>query len=233
MATGRIPTKIQEFNDYIRNTDDYLQEQVSAGPPPVFNWGRLGLTQQNADDWNSARGIWDGLFALYSNPATRTKTITLQVKNARKDFRTFATPLLNIMAASPNATEDDEVTFNFKISRATPTHPTVPITEQCLPTLQTIGGGEIRLSVRSSTDTQRPSIFAGADSFQVAFKIGEPPPQNPKDGTDREVITRASIVQQTGDENSGKKLYVFVRWYLTSYPDLAGPWSQVVSILIV
>src|ERR1041384_5763024 len=94
----RIPVKIEPFNSYLNNTDDFLQSLVGAGPD--HNWERLGVATGDAAEWHTRRQHWSTvLYPKYSNKDTRTKTVTEQVKNFRKDFSVFGNPVLDTMAS--------------------------------------------------------------------------------------------------------------------------------------
>src|ERR1051325_6008848 len=236
MSKTRVSEAIAVFNPYVNETDDYLAEVCDEGPPEVHSWERLGIAEGKKDEWHTRRLYWrDTLYPAWSNKLTKTEPVNKEVKNFIKSFREFANPQLNIMAASPNATEDDEAMFNFKRTRKKPSKKVTQITQQCMLALANIMGGEILVSVRTLIDSKRASIFKGADSFQVAFKIlnmGDAPPNSPNDGCEKDIITKAKNIVPTGPENRGKMLYVFVRWYLTKYPHLAGPWSNMGAIMI-
>src|SRR3954465_5876863 len=115
MSAPRITRDIGPFNAYITSTDTFLQALV---PPsgPTKNWERLGLLMAKADEWHTRRQAWDILYAKYIDTDLSTSVIKKQVHNFIESFREFAGPLLNIMAASPNATEADEAKFNFVIT---------------------------------------------------------------------------------------------------------------------
>jgi len=229
----RVPTTIPQFNTYINTTDNHIAAVSDPGPPPVTNGQRLGLSAENITDWHDQRVFWrDTLYPKYSNPDTKTKTVNQQVKNFMKEFSEFTRPLLTAMSVHPDATEQDEAIFNFVITRDDPTRPTTPIQEQCFASIKPLGGGMVRLSCRSQQDTQRASLPPGADSVQVADKIGEPPPSHPEDGTEITLITKATSTQELGPEHVGTRVYAFFRWFNTKYPDLAGPWSERVSFVV-
>lgn len=229
MATSRIPRKISDFNDYIRNTDTYLHSPSPSGP--VVNWMRLGLTEENAEAWQDNRNAWDVLYAKYIDPNTKTKIVTAQVSEGMDAFRTFAQPLLDIMAVNPNALTQDAVTFNFKIGRSKPTYLSMPIAEQCYVNLTSIGGAMIKFACRTEQqDRRRAALPHEADSVMLAYKIGDEVPVTPNSSTEVKIITRASDMTDMGIENRGKRLYLFARWYNTRYPEFAGPWSEMTSI---
>lgn len=241
MSQTRVPEKISEFNTYINNTDTFLQA-ISSGS--TTNWERLGLSSINAGEWNTRRIYWrDTLYPKYIDPLQSTTAVKETVRIFMEDFKEFAQPQLNIMAAGPNATSDDELVFNFKIGRAAATHPTEPIAETVVFTVKPLGGGELRFTCRTATDSSRASIPEGADSVQVAFQImdkdtkpegeGEGSLPNPDDGSmRRELFTKAQFTFEAGMANVGRLMVIYTRWYNTKHPKLAGPWSNVTAAVI-
>src|SRR5205085_10753699 len=126
MSNSRVPTAIPEFNTYITNTNTYLH----AGGPPT-NLTRLGLSDDNGKDWDDYQKAWAELYLKYSNALTSTSIIKENVKHAMHDFKAFAQPLLNIIAASPEATDDDAAVFNLVLDKnhKNPSRPTTPISD--------------------------------------------------------------------------------------------------------
>ena len=242
MSTTRVPQTIPEFNTYINNTDAYLQ----ATDPVTgdLNWKRLGLTNTNASDWSDKRKYWhDTLYPKYSDPLQSTGAVKDAVHNFMSSFRAFSQPLLNIMAASPNATSNDEHVFNFKIGRANPTHATTPIADTVLFDAKTLGGGQLHFTCRTAADSHRASIAAGADSVQLAYEVTDSGNNNPNPnpgtiptpedkGMVRETFTHAQFTFHAGAVNVGKRLVVFARWFNTKHPELAGPWSAITVVVI-
>ncbi len=231
-GTSRIPRTIPAFNTYINSSDDYLQATPSGGSTP--NYQRLGLTNPQATGWSDKRVYWrDTLYPLYSNVNTRTKTVNQNVKQFIKDCHTLGNPLLNIMAASTNATTDDANALNFMLLRKKPTHPTDPITDD-IAVGSTFKGTILNISFRSSHDTKRASLAEGADSVQLLYKIGDPAPTDINDtGLKSQLITKATYKHAIDSNDSGKKLYFYVRWYNTKYPNIANGWSKLYTIVLV
>lgn len=243
MGNSRIDETISGFNTYIITTDDFLQA-ISSGI--IHNWERLGLTNANATGWQDKRVFWqDTLYPKYQNPLLSTSTVKTQVRDFMDGFRTFANPLLNIMAASPNATSDDEAVFNFKIGREEPSHSTTSITDAVIFEPKLLSGGDIKFICRTSHDDHRASKADRSDSIQMAYLIQNPEPaaQPPGSGTTEEeeldpddltqqTFTKAIFVKHFGGKMVGKKVVVFFRWYNTKHPELAGPWSSVTALVI-
>jgi hypothetical protein len=230
MKTGpRIPTVISKFNTYINTSDDH--NQSFRGGSQVY--ALLGMSAANATEWHNRRVFWrDTLYLKYSNPDTRTKTVNLEVKNFIRDFRAFANPQLDIMAASPNATAADEVIYNFKIDRAEPVHPETPIAEDCILGITALGQGNLRIRCRVSEDASRASVPLDAKGLELRYLIGDAPPLSVDDCPLSKTSTKALFTFSAGAANSGKKMFAYARWIDFSDDSRAGSWSAMVTVVI-
>lgn len=228
---SRIPSDITGFGQYIRVTDtnNLIVDTVTG----MTNGQRLGLSAQNMLDWTAKRTAWQSLHQAYINPLTCTSIVKQDVQNFIADFKAFASPLLNIMVANPNAITADEAIYHFVIHRKSPTHPTTPITESCFDSITSQSGGDLHHSCKTVHDGSRASLADGADSVQLMWKAGAPAPTNPADATlTKEVFTKSFFTQHCGAANVGKTYYGYSRWYITTHPELAGPWSQMITAVI-
>ncbi len=182
MSTGRIPGSPKVFDPYITSCDDHLQETEPVSNLPY--WQLLGLTSVNASDWHNKRQFWatpnTGLFALYNSPAASTSVVKKNVKNFIADFKTFANPLLDVIAASPNAGTREEKTFNLilKKNRKKPSKVHTPIADQCFTTFNSAKGGDMKAASRNAHDAKRASVTAGADGVQYAYLILDKKPED-------------------------------------------------------
>ncbi len=247
MNKNRIPVDIPGFNGYIGTTNTRLQA-ISSGT--TKHWERLGLTSQNATDWDDKNTHWrDTLYPKYQNPMQSTSLVKTDVRNFMEAFGTFARPLLNIMAASPNANSDDEGVFRFKIGRAEPVHPSTVITDVVVYEVKRLGGGDLKFICRTSHDNHRASKHPLSDSIQLAhgFNLnnsedntgpsvpGSPVPASALPSPDsmaKEIFTKAIFILHLGSEAVGKPAAIFLRWYNTKHPELSGPWSPVTAIVV-
>ena len=229
---SRVPKTISEFNSYLTTTDNFLQADSDDGSGT--NWKRLGLTDPNQSDWNKKRKDWDKLYKLHQNKDTKTKTVNDNVKKFMKDFKPFSQKILDKIAVSDNAAKQDAIIFNVVLSgtQKKPEHKHTIITDNCVISVVNVGGGVFKLSVRSTHDSKRASLAPGADSIQIAYKMGDPAPKNADDGTNKEVITKASITKNIGAVNIGTRFYLYVRWYNTKNPDIASGWSKVYAFTV-
>jgi len=120
MSNSRVPSTIPLFNDYINNTDNRLQS-INAGTGQKYGLD-YGFSAGELADWATRRGTWrDVLYPTYINPATSTTVVKHDVADAMSSFRTFAEPLLNKIASSGIAGNEEEEIFNIDLSRDTPT----------------------------------------------------------------------------------------------------------------
>jgi hypothetical protein len=223
---GRISRVDAIFNSYINNTSAYL----STGGPPT-NGVRLGLTAGEVTDWATFRGDWNSSYASYTNPDTNTKTIK-DTKNAiKRNFITFASPLLDRMATSTAITLADRNTLNIKERDTTPSARPAIGTEPSVKG-KSKPGANILLECRVESDSSRTSRHPDSDGAEVCFIVGTAPPRNPAECTRRQVSKKARITLELDIADAGKKFFGYVRWVNLSEPSKNGPWSQLVTLTI-
>jgi len=242
MSNSRVPQTISGFNAYINTTDTY---QLAIDPITLMpNYQRLGLSLVQSGDWTAKRVFWrDTLYPKYTDENTSTTVVKKNVKKFMKDFRTFANPLLNIMAASPNATQADEAAFKFVITPDAPTE-RGKIVDVPFIKIKPLGGGEMKFGARTSEDMSRPSRHKLADGLEVRWVILTAP-QNSETPTDPSIPVgktaalpltadecpnsfispKASFEKAFGQANQNKMFYCFIRWINLINPENNGPWS--------
>lgn len=252
MGQRRISSNIFIFNQQITSMDDLLQSVSTNSACVAITVAEcLGVLPADATEWHARRLLWDGptgLFAKYNNPVSRP---LVDGKNGDvavfiRSFQQFAERPLNAVANSSNCTSELALVFNVVpvALRANPTHPTHAIEEDCLPTVNVLGGGDQKVKCYSDHDASRPSKPKGADSVQVAFKIGVTPPvinhppddpasePSPEACPQKEIFTKSTFVLRAGAGNATKKLFAFTRWYNSKHPELSGQWSPMVEVPI-
>ena len=225
---SRIPTSPNNFNNYITNTDGYN----SAGTP--VNGIRLGLSNTNISDWHTKHTAWSPLYTKFIDPTQRTKAVTDDIHTAIKNFKFFANPLLDIVTASPAATNTDAELYNVVLERAKPTHPNVPIADNVVLNMQPQGGGLFQVSAHpDSSASGRAHKPDGANAVQLAFAYGSTPPTvDPDDETIiKEMSTKAQYVHHA-ESHVGEKMYCWARWINVHYPNLNGPWCAMQTIVV-
>src|ERR1051326_1011258 len=238
MAQGRIPHLLSLFDKYIRNSVTFL---LSINPATGNAWWQdLGLTgaeinqlQQFLGRWYTGNPANPGAYELHINPNTKTKKTREDISKIISDFTAFMRPLLLRMSGSANLTDGARLALRIAAPNASRTKHREAIKDTVNFIVTPLGGGDMRFTCRTKTDTKRASKAKFSDSVQLAYKIGDPSPISADDESlEKESFTRAAFTLNAGSVNAGKKCYTFARWYNTKHPELAGPWSALNTSVI-
>ncbi len=230
MSDSRIPRSIPLFSTYIGNTLAHLL----AGTPA--NWIRFVWLQTELDQWTAFNTAWLPLIAKYNDKKnSRTSAVTdglhqIITDCIKLDQENHLLNRIASLAPSSNTTKD-LATFNIKPGSAA-THSHTAIEAAVVAGMQSIGGGDVKIKCRTLT-AKRAGIAAGADSVQYLYQIGGTAPANAETaGLTKDHSSKAAFTLHTGAASSGKTLYIFFRWYNTKHPELAGPWTGVLTVPI-
>lgn len=242
MATGRVPKKDSEFDQYIRNTTNVLETGTPTGAV------RLGLSTAIADEWIAYRDEWILLYPKYTDPAQRTTTIKDAKNLLKKNFTTFAENPLKLIEASPNITLDDRATFRLPERDRTMTSrgaiDTVPIGS-----LKGKGGGIMEVRVRRETDATRASMHPRADAIEFKYIIVDledeeptpPPVPGPEENDgiptpDHMPLTYSSKAalwrMDLTPAAQGKRVVGYFRWIQIGKPHNNSGWSDLATTFI-
>ncbi|WP_163707748.1 hypothetical protein [Mangrovibacterium lignilyticum] len=234
MTTARIPRLILPFNAYLNNTEGYLK----AGTPTT-NADRLGILPEELATWSGFLAVWTPNFLLYSDKKnSRTTTVIEQLKLVIDNTANYdhQRNLLDRIASSPNVTLTDLTTFNIKgslLAKTTHSRPTTPLPNLVLASLKQMGGGKLSVQCRSS-EGGGISIEKDANAVEYLYKTGTTAPLSISDeGLKTGLSTRARFTLALGAEKSAQYAYLYFRWVNTKYPDLAGPWSALRTMLLI
>jgi len=229
----RIPRGIDDCSQYLVSTNKYLD----SGTPK--NAERLGILPEEAVKWSGITNRFLPLYLLYSDKKnSRTTAVKDQLLSIIDEVTDFdqKNHLLDRIAASPNVTIADMETFNIKkgvLQKTTRSVATTPLINQVAAAIQPIGGGSLNIKCRNLSG-ERAAIDEGANCVQYAYKVGDTAPDSADaENLRREISTKAVFVLPLGSASSGKNLYIYFRWYNTKHPDLAGPWSALMTTLIL
>lgn len=226
---SRIPRTIVPFNDFINVCVAYLL----AGDP-VTNWSRLGVLDEEMKWFQAFLTDWNRLYLLYSDKkGSRTTEVIVSLNVLISNMLDYNQKqhLLDRIASSLNATPIDFSKFNINpADKATPRSTHSAIQDVVEPTIEPIRGGVIAIKCYGS-DSSRPSIYGDANCVQYSYIVGSEAPLSPDDpAMIHDISSRASFTINLGPANSGKKLFIFFRWYNTVHPDIAGPWTGLITI---
>ena len=232
-VTPRIPRGIDDCNQYLVSTNNYLD----AGTPN--NAERLGILPAEVTKWAGLANRYQPLYLLYSDKknsrTTAVKDGLLSIIDELTEFDQ-KNHLLDRIAASPNVTIADMDTFNIKrgiLQKITRSVAVTPFLNQVAAGLKPIGGGSISIKCRNQSG-ERASIEEGANCVQYVYMVGGKAPDSADaDNLRRDISTKASFVLRLGSASSAQNLFIYFRWYHTKHPDLAGPWSALMTTLIL
>ena len=231
MPNTRVPQTISEFNVYVNNALDYLNNGE-----PQKNSVRLTITEGEVTLLTGIVDRWKPLYGLYTDKEkTRTPLVVAQLQDLMTEFNDLnqSKHLLNRIAASANVTVEDLKTFNIKSGLAKRSVAVQPIQETINVSIQLLGGGSVTFKCRAE-GSSHASIIDQANGIQYTYLGGTTPPTSADDaGLFRDISTKATFTLSLGSGSSTKYLYIYFRWYNTKHPELAGPWTRLVSTLIV
>jgi hypothetical protein len=232
MRERRIPGRYLAFHLWLTNTNDFLQSADPANPGHK-QWERLGLTPAQAAAWDDNTTAWLALWTSYSNKDLKTLSIIRATRDLKKFITDGSRGIVNRIATSAVATEQDATIFNFVLVRKEPTRRTVKIKEQLFAGVQNTGSAEFEVQCRYAKDTKRPSLLGGSDGVECSFKIttdkiSDPTSVDPEgEGFQQKTFGKARFVFQAGTANLDKVLLVAFRWNYSPNTDFNGPWTKV------
>jgi len=227
MSTGaRMPRGIDPFSPYFGTAVSYLKEGE-----PQTNAERLGILPAEVTRLETYLAEFIPLYGKYSEKKKfRTTAIIEQLRLIMENVVTFdqSNRILDRIAASPNVTVEDLVTFNIKkglLQNTSRISSSTIIKEQVTVVIQPLGGGIMSVKCYSPTG-QRAGIPDDADSVQYLYQVGGQAPDSAEaPGLIKELSPKAVFTLSLGSGSALKILYIYFRWYDTRHPELAGPWS--------
>ena len=98
-----------------------------------------------------------------------------------------------------------------------------------------IGGGDVKVRCRVTTDQTRYSRHPLADGIEVKYTWvpkGEMPPEGPEDCNKALTSKKAQFIIHCGPKNAGESFYGFFRWVNLTNPENSGPWSNALKVVI-
>ena len=233
----RVPKVATDFNDYIKNTDNYLNDPLAS----PLNYVRLLLTLLISTAWHDQRVAWDLLYTKYTDPLLSSGPVKKAVAQFIADFKIFAQPHLNTMSACSAATIDDEAVFHFvrDAFHANPSHHVEPIGETLVPEIEALGGQKMRTKARVGASTGRPHApsESGANGVNTSWAVSDKPDNGPANqdapGTTKIFSPGATSTLELPADNSGKYLNTWYQWYDSKHPKRGGVWTRKFVTMIV
>jgi hypothetical protein len=212
-----------------------------------FNWqgNFVNLVVTNAVDWNippdevtaltTRRAEFEPLYTTAQNKTTRNRADVLAFRQSRqtyeKEIRAFVKAYL---LYSPSVSDEERRQLALTVRDTEPT-PRGKITSFPIIGLKGIGGGDIEVRCRVTTDQTRFSMHSLADAVECKYILvpkGEMPPESQKDAKTTVVSKKARFIISCGDEQAGESFWGFFRWVNLTNPANSGPWTKAQKVVI-
>jgi len=222
-----VPGNDEEFNSYLPTSNTYLNASTGG----TVNYLRLGLSVTERNTWDTYVGsTWPPVWTKYTDDSQRTKAITLQKNNLKKEITEFMNLLLIRMATMPDVNETDINTMKLVIQA--PKVPRGPINAVPYAGLESFGGARLQARTRTNEDSTRASMHPLADAIEMRYSIGTVAPVTPDAAPLFFISPKALFDFNVGVINGGKTLFAFFRWVNFSNPENNGEWTTVHSATI-
>jgi hypothetical protein len=235
MSDTRILEALSDFDTYIKTVIAFLQGSSGTST----NGERLGLTTTEiaaaADfltKWFTGDADNPGAYELHTNPATKGKTSRLAVLRIMAGFRKLFNPFLNRMSGSANITPNDRLIFKIAPPVTTYHKNKTQIKDEIYALIKATGSGNINIMCRTEHEASRGSLPDDSDGVEVVWSLGTPP-ETAHNAQFKLYFSKSKFTINAGLDNSGKKIYLYVRWINSKHPEIAGNWSMQYSSLIV
>lgn len=230
---SRIPRGIVSFNSYYVKICAYLQ----AGGT-VTNATRLGITAAELTALLDFLKLWQPLFVKYEDKQnSRTQSVTTSLNDIITRVINYNTKynLLDRIASSTAATVTDFATFSIKknaVKKVSRTLTISAITASVNPSIVLVGVGVLKVKCKNNIDKGQ-HLVPSSNCVQYMYQIdGKAPVGADMLGLSMGISTRASFTLSFDSSNSHKLLYIYFRWHNTKHPELAGPWTNLLTMSI-
>lgn len=231
MSKSKVPHGNSAFNNYVNSTGSYIQE----GEPT--NAERLLFTTTEKDFWLNTVTSWNREYALYSDELkSRTKEVIDNVNEIKNNFLDFIdqSMILKRIKANPEASDVDlDVFLLLPKSSGSTTSSDHAIEENVLPMISQIGGATLVVKCLSD-DGNRCRIVEGASVVEYRYCIGCDKPENADSALlSYGVSTKASFQIKLPLDAAKKEVHIYFRWNNTRHQNIAGPWSDLNSVMVL
>jgi hypothetical protein len=209
-----------------------------------FNWqgNFVNIVVINAVAWvipdpevtalTSRRGLYEPLYTTAQNKTTRTRADVLAHRQSRETYESEIRAFVRKYGDFIPDTGKKDLGLTI---RDTEPSPGSPITDVPIVGLRGLGGGDIEVRCRATTDQTRASMHPDANVVDYRYIMvvsGAVSPSDPEDCPKGDSQPKAKFVLRAGAKNSGKRFYGFFRWLNNRRPRQEGPWSDAQSVVI-
>jgi len=222
---------------------DYLP--ASDADFDIFQDNFMKKVEPKLEDWEIPEAkftalqvlqtAWNSAWALAKDKDTRSRGDVRAKIVARKGYEAGLRRFVKTwIAFNDKLTDADIESLGLKVRDIEPT-PKPKITTFPIIGLKSMGGSDIEVRCRLTTDETRCSKPRAADAIECRFiivPIGEVPPDNWDDCPKTQVFKKALFIINCGAKGIGQRFYGFFRWANISKPANSGPWTNAINVVI-
>ena len=218
-----------------KRDDDFFNFQGNLVNIVATNAAAWGIPAPSVSRLVAGRVSFEPLYTTAQDKTTRSRVDVLAFRQSRKlyekEIRAFAKAYLMF---NPAVRDEQRMEMALTIRDIEPT-PRPKIATIPIIGLKSMGGGDIEVRARVTTDQTRFSMHKAADGIECGYvlvPVGEMPPEGQKDAKKTLVSKKARFIISAGDEQAGQRFYGFFRWVNQSNPANSGPWSPAQTVVI-
>jgi hypothetical protein len=176
-----------------------------------------------------AMEAWDEAYEAWKDPDTRTKIITAEKNQTRKDLEPLLSRLIETLRADPVVTDAQERALDIYIEpRSTAPLPAtdeqVEIDEVELDTSRRVVA---KFKSKGATNRGKPH---GVASMELRHGIRVDDPKEVDELTEVDIFTRSPLLLEFKESERTQKVYMVGRWIMKN--GKTGPWGDIVWSVI-
>jgi len=220
---------LKKGTNYIpQRDDDLFNFQGNLVNEVVTNAVAWGIPAPAVAALVARRAAYEPLYFKSQDKGNRTQADVLAHRQIRelyeKEIRVFGKAYLLF---NPLVSDEDRRRMRLTVRDTEPT-PRGKIISFPIIGLKGMGGGDIEVRCRVTTDQTRFSMHPLADAVECKYIFvpsGEMPPEDPDACPKTQTSKKARFIISCGVKNAGQSLYGFFRWANLTNPQNSGPWT--------
>jgi hypothetical protein len=211
------------------NDADFNTRQQVIGTAAKANTEKWHLDADWLDaEFSPKKAVWDGAWAGYLNPETRTPVITLAKQEARKGYEPPLRLLIQMMEHNPRISVEELKEMGISI----PDHSNTPAPVATTYPVYTIDSATIRFLKlhfhdQNSLHKSKPHGQHGAE---IRWAILDAAPASVDDLARSAFDTNSPFTLEFDEADRGKTVYFCMRWENTRGEK--GPWGEILFAII-
>lgn len=216
-----IPPRDANFDSWLTNLTDYVDEKVSAGAWTHIPADKVRALKQHRAEWHAA-------YVKMAGPHTPVDT---RIKNdARKAATAFVRRFVAQYLRYDPVTNEDRIAMNLHNRDTTYTRIGTPTTRILIPGLRALGGVQVEIHFHDDATPTRRAIPYGCIGGLLHYTAGGEKTRDYDALTHTRLMTRSPFTLSLPPETEGKFLSCAARWQ-NERGDL-GRWGEIRHIVI-